>query len=43
MAQTVKETLDFTAELRLPARKTREERDAEVERVLQAMGLLHTK
>ena len=39
----MRETLGFTAELRLPTRTTREERDQEVERVLLEMGLLHTK
>lgn len=42
-ALTVQETLDFTAELRLPASKTKKERDAEVDRVLAQMGLEHCR
>eukprot|EP00798_Chlamydomonas_sp_ICE-L_P023416 gene23416-30690_t len=41
-ALTVQETLDFSAELRLPASYTKAMRDMEVERVMGLMSLTHT-
>lgn len=40
---TVQETLDFTAELRLPSHMIKPERDVEVDRVILAMGLSHCR
>jgi ATP-binding cassette subfamily G (WHITE) protein 2 len=42
-ALTVQETLDFTAELRLPSSFKKQQRDAEVDRVLGQMGLEHCR